>query len=339
MTTIRSPRLRHVATLPDMIGRQRHHLTVPLIPADFHSIPGTGRGFGSRLRPRLRSSSIRLLTTRFSGSASAVRRPSWLNHLDEQVLPWIADHAVEGVAVLPAAAILEMALAAARWRWPEAPALEVFDVELRRPMPFDKGRMRELRTVLQSDEGEWELASRLRLSSEPLTLNAVARVSAATDARRIISWTAGASAWPPDRRRGPLSASRSSRVSITAPASGPCRTSKSPMSSARSPIWTPRLPATALDPYLLHPALLDGALQALFGLLTDRQHQIQGVGFLPWRFGRVRLPAPYGRVPRRALLRLTRTGVRSVSADIVLSDERWRHRRRTCRLLVSAGRD
>jgi len=75
---------------------------------------------------------------------------SWLNHLDEQVLPWIADHAVEGVAVLPAAAILEMALATARWRWPDAPALEVFDLELRRPMPFDKGRMRELRTVLQS---------------------------------------------------------------------------------------------------------------------------------------------------------------------------------------------
>ena len=121
---------------------------------------------------------------------------NWLDHLDKQVLPWIADHAVEGVAVLPAAAILEMALATARWRWPEAPALEVFDVELRRPMPFDKGRMRELRTSLQSDEGEWE-PSRLRLSSEPLTLNAVARVGAATDARRIISWTAGTSAGRP----------------------------------------------------------------------------------------------------------------------------------------------
>ena len=89
---------------------------------------------------------------------------------------------------MPAAAILEMALATAQWRWSDAQALEVFDVELRRPMPFDKSRMRELRTVLQSDEGDWELASRSRLSSEPLAVCAVARVSVATDCRRIISW-------------------------------------------------------------------------------------------------------------------------------------------------------
>src|SRR5439155_14025261 len=76
----------------------------------------------------------------------------------------------------------------------------------------------------------------------------------------------------------------------------------------------------AVNSYLIHPALLDGALQGLFGLLADHGHQVQGVGFLPWRFGRVRLAAPFGRIPRRALLQLTRTGVRSVSADIVLSD-------------------
>ena len=76
-----------------------------------------------------------------------------------------------------------------------------------------------------------------------------------------------------------------------------------------------------LGSYLLHPALLDGALQGLFGLLADRQHQMQGVGFLPWRFGHVRFSAPFGRAPRRARLRLTRIGVRSVSADIVLSDD------------------
>ncbi|HXO90818.1 MAG TPA: SDR family NAD(P)-dependent oxidoreductase [Stellaceae bacterium] len=246
---------------------------------------------------------------------------SWLNHLDEQVLPWIADHAVEGVPVLPAAAVLEMALAAARCRWPDAPALEVFDVELRRPMPFDKGRMRELRTVLQSDEGDWELASRPRLSSEPLTVYAVARLAAATDARRIISWSGGVSA---QRRIEGESLYRLahlagldygdrfrtvSHVEITDPHSATAYLDPSPIGDE------------AVDSYLLHPALLDGALQGLFGLVADRRHQIQGVGFLPWRFGRVRLPAPFGRVPRRVLLQLTRTGVRSVSADIVLSDE------------------
>src|SRR6266851_1827578 len=249
--------------------------------------------------------------------------PSWLNHIDEQVLPWISDHAVEGVPVLPAAAILEMAIAAARWRWPDAPALEVFDLEVRRPMPFDKGRMRELRTVLQSDEGDWELASRLRLSGEPLTVYAVARLGAATNAGRIISWADSA----PARRR--IESETLYRLAhLTGLDYGPrFRT------VTHIEIADPRSAIAYLDPspseesvdshasYLLHPALLDGALQALFGLLSDRQHQIHGVGFLPWRFGRVRLPAPFGRVPRRALVRLTRTGVRSVSADIILSDE------------------
>jgi len=245
---------------------------------------------------------------------------SWLNHLDEQVLPWIADHAVEGVAVLPAAAILEMALAAARWRWSDAPALEVFDVELRRPMPFDKGRMRELRTVLLSDEGDWELASRSRLSSEPLAVYAVGRVSAATDARRIISWTGGVSA---RRRIDGESLYRFAHlagldygdrfrtvthVEIAGPDSAIAYLDPSPV-------------CEDLDSYLLHPALLDGALQGLFGLLADRQHQMQGVGFLPWRFGRVRLSGPFGRAPDHAWLRLTRIGVRSISADIVLADD------------------
>jgi len=245
---------------------------------------------------------------------------SWLNHLDERVLPWIADHAVEGVAVLPATAILEMALATARWRWSDAQLLEAFDVELRRPMPFDKGRMRELRTVLQSDEGDWELAGRSRLSSEPLTVYAVARVSGTTDSRRIISWDGSASV---QRRIESESLYRQAHlagldygrrfrtvahVEIAGPESAIAYLDPSPVDQD-------------LASYLLHPALFDGALQGLFGLLADGQHQMQGVGFLPWRFGRVRLSAPFGRVPRQARLRLTRIGVRSVSADIVVSDD------------------
>ena len=83
-------------------------------------------------------------------------------------------------------------------------------------------------------------------------------------------------------------------------------------------------PAPAAEdngPYLVHPALLDGALQALFGLLTEDREHIRGRSFLPWRFDRVRFLAPFGRVPRRARVRLTRTGTRSVSADVALYDE------------------
>ena len=39
-----------------------------------------------------------------------------------------------------------------------------------------KGRMREVRTSIGADDGDWELSSRPRLSIEPLTLHAVARM-------------------------------------------------------------------------------------------------------------------------------------------------------------------
>ena len=104
---------------------------------------------------------------------------SWLNHLDPDILPWLADHAVEGVPVLPGAAIVEMALAAARLRRPDAAAIEVSDIELRRPLPFEKGRTREIRSTEIGEDGDWELTSRPRLADDPPTLHAVARLTTA----------------------------------------------------------------------------------------------------------------------------------------------------------------
>src|SRR5262249_23301524 len=115
--------------------------------------------------------------------------PHWLNHLDEQVVPWLGDHAIEGVPVLPAAGILEMACAASRGQWPDMPVLELRDLEIRRPLPFDKGRMREVHASIGSADGDWELASRPRLSNEPLTVHAVGRLGADSDTRRILRFS------------------------------------------------------------------------------------------------------------------------------------------------------
>jgi phthiocerol/phenolphthiocerol synthesis type-I polyketide synthase C len=247
--------------------------------------------------------------------------PFWLNHLDTHVLPWIADHAIEGMPVLPAAAMIEIALAAARCRSPDAAVLEAVDVELRRPLPFDKGRMRELRMLVGSEDGDFELASRPRLSPEPMTVHAAGRVSSANDARPALHLPG----LGPNRRR--LDAAMLYRLAEESGFHyGPqFRTVE------RVEIGDPQEAVAYLDPtpiddaldrYLLHPALLDGALQALMALLADRRHELQGASFLPWRFGRVRVLAPFGRVPRCARLRLKRIGVRSLSADFALFDEK-----------------
>ncbi len=247
--------------------------------------------------------------------------PHWLNHLDERVLPWIGDHAIEGIPVFPAAAILETAMATARWRWPDAPAWEALDVEMRRPLPFDRGRMRELRTTLLSEDGDWELASRARLSSEPVTVHAVGRVSAASDLRPMLYWAEadtvgvqyldGDTLYRAAKRAGLDYGSRFRTVTSVEIAAEDCAIVN--LNSAAID--------NSADDYLLHPALLDGALQGLLAVLIASRQEIPGVSYLPWRFGRVRFAVPSGRVPRTARLRLTRVGVRSVSADIALFDE------------------
>ncbi|MBV8334015.1 MAG: polyketide synthase dehydratase domain-containing protein, partial [Alphaproteobacteria bacterium] len=244
----------------------------------------------------------------------------WVNHLDRQTLPWIADHAIEGVAVLPAAAVLEMAFAAAQWRWPAAPVLEIADLEIRHPLSFAQSGMRELRTSLVADD--WELASRLRLSNEPLTLHASGRLSSRNNKRcELFSSTIGA---PPRKQ---IEADRLYGFArLTGINYGPrFRTVKriEITGSHNALAHLEALPAGgALDTYLLNPALLDGALQALLGLLAAHSNEMPEAAFLPWRFGRACLWAPFGRVPGLAKVQLTRIGVRSISADIILTDEK-----------------
>src|SRR5262249_53750531 len=162
-------------------------------------------------------------------------------------------------------------------------------------------------SALQFDEGDWELTSRPRLSTEPLIVYAVARVSAATDDRRIIgrdsaapvqSRIEGERLYHYARLAGLDYGPRFRTVTYVDITDG---------QSAIAHLDPAPIGEDINDAYLIPPALLDGALQGLLGLLADRLGQVQGAGFLPWRFGRVRLPAPYGRVPRRALLHLTRT--------------------------------
>jgi NADPH:quinone reductase-like Zn-dependent oxidoreductase/SAM-dependent methyltransferase/acyl carrier protein len=82
-------------------------------------------------------------------------------------------------------------------------------------------------------------------------------------------------------------------------------------------------PAGARDAgFIVHPALLDGAMQAIIGLIAARATLERGEAFLPSRFGRVRVFAPFGRLPLSARVRLDRVGGRSVLASIDLFDDR-----------------
>ncbi len=245
--------------------------------------------------------------------------PNWLNHLDEHVLPWLADHRVEDAVVYPAAAIVESALAAARHRSPEATVLEAAEIELRRPLTFDSGTMRELRMMLTSEDGDWQLIGRPRLAEEAPQLYAVGQI---VDSRSRLAGADAAEASPTALIEGDTLYRLARRWAL---GYGPRFKTVARVELFGGDHALVHLDAGAiadeLASYLLHPALLDGAFQGFLALLAQHDGAANDAAFLPWRFERVRLTAPFGRACKQARLWLKRAGVRSLTADIALYDE------------------
>ncbi|WP_254453403.1 type I polyketide synthase [Siccirubricoccus sp. G192] len=101
----------------------------------------------------------------------------WSRHLDTALEPWLADHRLAGAPVLPAAAMLEMALAAGAARHPEAAALELREFTIHHALPLEAEHAREVQAALDA-EGGFSLRSRRRLAEAAWTLHAEGRVAA-----------------------------------------------------------------------------------------------------------------------------------------------------------------
>jgi len=238
----------------------------------------------------------------------------WTRHIGLETQSWLADHTVGGAAVVPAAALIEMGLAAARARHPGAASLDLLDVEIGRALVVEPHVMREVRLRVGSVAGDFTIASRPRLSEEPWTTHMTGRIAAADrDQGR------------PAPPAGPAQAHVAAR-SLYALASkmgldyGPAFQVVSGIEVFAQDRAIAHLDQ-AVDlglPFLLPPNLTDGALQGLLALAADRLGSKTGV--LPWRFGRVRLRAPDGAVPTVAELQVTRVGPRSIRADVLLLD-------------------
>ena len=243
----------------------------------------------------------------------------WSRLLDTASEPWLADHRFLGRPVLPAAAMLEMALAAGNARHPDAPALEVGDFAILHALPVDAERPRELRSDLD-EGGAFALRSRARLSDEPWTLHATGRVSPLPrlpeagqaelsvegggepiqpEALLAAAAAAGLEYGPAFRVVASLAADRASRV-VEA--------------ELRRP---PTAPPDA--DFLLHPARLDGALQGLVALLPERAAAEDAAGLVPVRFARL-VWRRGGGPAARARVRLSARGERGAAADLALRD-------------------
>jgi acyl transferase domain-containing protein/acyl carrier protein len=238
----------------------------------------------------------------------------WTNFLDIKLHPWLVDHAVEGVPVMPAAGLAEIAFAAARATAPAATVLELSDLEIIRALPISEDQTREIRVSLAEDGG-LRIESRARLGGDSWSLHAVARVG-----QGPVPATSQA---PPAGKPLIEGASLYRLAAGLGMDYGPSFRLVTGVEVQGDSGALVRLmpPVTGVSDFLLHPASFDGALQGFLALLANRSPAGRGQGMLPSRIGRARMIAPFGRTPTLARLSVTRIGRRSAAADVDLFDE------------------
>ena len=239
----------------------------------------------------------------------------WTQWLDTTSMPWLGDHQLFGEAVLPAAAMAEAALAAAALAHPDAPVLEVSELAILRPVSLAKDRMAELR-LKADDEGGFTLEARPRLTEDEFALCARARLAALP---RLPA--------PPEFALAKTRQVPGTEVIAFAARHGldygPAFQSLKHVDvdgAAGAALARLSLPETAPahDGFMLHPALLDGALQGLFALMLG-QGLSADEAIIPVRIGRLcarRDAAPIA----SAEITPGRRGARLFAASLTLRD-------------------
>lgn len=298
-----APAARREAFFPSP-GR---HVRLPNYPwqRERHWLPQTSEGHRLIERRRVHP----LLGWRLSETESA-----WENVLDPATLPWLGDHRVGGAIVLPAAAYVEMALAAGRECF-AGEGCELEDLEIVAPLVFDGEHGRSLRFELCRRDGGFRISGRQRLSDDEWTLHALGRLlgePGAPPAAAIAVEPAGSE----------LSSGAHYRLAAAVGLDyGPafqCLIGASV--GGETLAGRLAMPAgAATDGYRLHPALLDVCFQSLVDFFRDDIEGGRGRALLPVRIGRLQWFSPAPAAGFRA--RVVRRGARSLLADFELVDQ------------------
>ncbi len=248
---------------------------------------------------------------------------SWTADLSTVLEPWLADHVVDAVPVLPAAAMIDMALAAARALHPTAPVLELQDLEISRSLLLEPGSDRSSRASIDPGSN-FELVSRKRLSDEAMVQHATCRIVAGQRVAPILVWDPAGQSGIRIAADAVYATASSLRLQYGPAFRGVAEVWRGTGADSVAVLAPPTLDGAAVDRvalgYLLDPALLDGCLQALLVVMADAQLPADCM-VVPWRFGRVRLLRPQGARLARALLRPRHVGPRSICADLALVDD------------------
>lgn len=237
----------------------------------------------------------------------------WHGHVDVATVPELDDHRIEGQAILPGAAFVEMALSVAR-EATRSDTVVLAELEIQSPMVFGEDALREVIVRLSGSGNHIQILSRPRLTQSPWQLHASAKI------------VDGDYAMPaPVEIHVPIDHAVSGaelyrRAGASGLGFGP--SFQQVAHSARideTTIVSELLPAEADTRFALVPARLDSCFHGLILLFADLLGEDSNKAYVPIRFGEIRLVKP-GAVIARAKIHTRRCNERSILADFTLVD-------------------
>ncbi|MCL4114250.1 UNVERIFIED_CONTAM: hypothetical protein GTU68_038127 [Idotea baltica] len=216
---------------------------------------------------------------------------SWENQVDTALFTYLADHVVDGGAVMPAAAYVEMALAASKAWFIDSestqPQWEIENLEIRAPIVLDHSKT--LRFKLIPKDGSFVISSRDRLSDGLWSENVVGRLLGETNKKRpngidVISFA----------KQSLKHISSQGHYKLTESVG----LSYGPNFQGVEEVWVSSLSALAklnsaetlgLDSinYQLHPALLDAGFQVLVDIFSEKIEQGNQAALIPVQVGKL----------------------------------------------------
>lgn len=269
-----------------------------------HWLPETSEGYRLIERRRVHP----LLGWRLKEAQAA-----WENILDPRTLPWLADHRVGGAVVLPGAAYLEMALAAAR-EWFGSETLEIEELDIVAPVVFDGEHARNIRLDLNARDGGFQIRSRQRLSDDEWALNAAGRLLGAVSGYDVAPLQA-----LPEAAQA-LDRETHYRLAHTLGLDyGPMFQGMGKASLAGDSLdgwFVPSDPDLCDKAWLLHPAAVDVCFQSLLDFFRGEIEAGIGMPLLPVKVGRLRFLRATPVFSFRT--RILRRSLRSVLAEFEL---------------------
>jgi len=215
----------------------------------------------------------------------------WENQIDTALFTYLGDHVVDGGAVMPAAAYIEMALAASVAWFSESedenPQWEIENLEIRAPIVLDNSKT--LRFKLIPKDGSFVISSRDRLSDGLWSENVVGRLLGETNRKRPDNVVINVSTKHSEKHitsAGHYKLTEAVGLSYGPTFQGVAEVWVSSLSALAKLNSADSLGISAAE-YQLHPALLDAGFQVLVDIFSEKIEQGDQAALIPVQVGKL----------------------------------------------------